>query len=370
MKKILIATGLYPPESGGPATYTKTLEDKLPAYGFELVVLPYKEVRHLPRGIRHLAYFFRCWSLARKADLVYAQDTFSVGLPAVLAAILARRTFLVRVPGDYAWEQARQRFGVKDELEDFQNRRYGVRVGILRAAQCFVVRRAKAVVVPSEYMKRIVGGWLVLSRVEGLALSRIEAINAGKIFVIYSSIELPVQYELPNNRPDGFLVVTVARLVPWKGIDTLLDAVRQEPNWSLAVVGDGPERARLEGLATATTLFTGELPHEQAMGWIQAADVFALTSTYEGLSHVLIEALSLGKPVVATVAGGNPEVIEDGVNGLLTPPHDVVSLHSMLGRIDADRDLAQKLGAEGAQRAQSFSIENSITKIADLLNAL
>src|SRR6185436_880397 len=103
--RILVATGLYPPESGGPATYSKFLVEKLPALGVEVSVLPFSRVRYLPKLVRHVAYFFACASLAREADIVYAQDTVSVGLPAALAAFVARKKFMVRVPGDYAWEQ-------------------------------------------------------------------------------------------------------------------------------------------------------------------------------------------------------------------------------------------------------------------------
>ena len=81
MKKVLIATGLYPPEIGGPATYTKLLETRLPEYGFEISVLPFSSVRHLPKIIRHAAYFLKCLSRARAADIVFAQDPVSVGLP-------------------------------------------------------------------------------------------------------------------------------------------------------------------------------------------------------------------------------------------------------------------------------------------------
>ncbi len=88
MTKILIATGVYPPESGGPATYSKLLEQRLPALGFSVTVLPFRTVRHLPKFVRHFAYFLKCLNLARKADIVYSLDTVSVGLPAALAAKL------------------------------------------------------------------------------------------------------------------------------------------------------------------------------------------------------------------------------------------------------------------------------------------
>ncbi len=328
--RILIATGVYPPESGGPATYAKLLEERLPALGFSVSVLPFSRVRHLPKIIRHFAYFFKCLSMSRSTDIVYALDTVSVGLPSALAAKLLGKKFLVRVPGDYAWEQARQRFGITDELDVFQSGSYGVRVGLLRAVQKFVVRRAAAVVVPSEYMRLIVSGWGVKN-----------------ISIIYSSIDLVPSYELPKERPEGFLVVSSGRPVPWKNFDGIERAVKREKSWHFFLAEN--------------------LPRAQALGWVKAADVFVLNSTYEGLSHALVEAMALGTPIVATSVGGNPELIEDGVDGLLVPPGDDEALYAAIKKVETDRESALARAQSARARARQFSIERTIEKLAELL---
>ena len=333
MKHILIATGVYPPESGGPATYTKLLEERLPALGFGVSVLPFGRVRHLPKLIRHATYFFICLKLSRKADIVYALDTVSVGLPAALAAALAGKKFLVRVPGDYAWEQGRQRFGVTDELDEFQQKSYGLRVGLLRALQRFVVRRARAVVVPSKYMREVVSGWGVKN-----------------ISVIYSSIDLASAFKLPKERPAGFLVVSSGRRVPWKGFDGIERVVAKEKNWHFFLA---------EGL-----------PRAQALGWVKAADVFVLNSTYEGLSHALIEAMALGTPVIATAVGGNPELLEDKTDGLLIPPHDDEALYAALKQVEGNKEMAQARAQSARAKTKQFSIDATIGEIAALFDTL
>ncbi len=329
--KVLIATGLYPPESGGPATYTKLLEDYLPARGFSVSVLPFRAVRRLPKVVRHVAYFFKCFSRARKADLVYAQDTVSVGLPAALAALLAGKKFVVRVPGDYAWEQARQRFGVTDLLDEFQKKSYGLRVGVLRAVQNFVVHRARAIVVPSKYMERIVGRWT----------------NQKKVTTIYSSVDIP--RPKPVKRSADFLVVSVARRVPWKGLEALERVVAREKDWKLVIADN--------------------LEHSEALGWIAAADVLVLNSTYEGLPHVLIEGMMLGTPIVATRVGGTPELIRDGVDGILIPPQDDNALHGALSAIARDRGGA-RVRAAAKERAQEFSIDTTLGQLEALLKTI
>ncbi len=332
--RILIATGVYPPESGGPATYTKLLEEKLPRQGVAVTVLPFRVVRYLPKLVRHVVYFFKCLRAARGTGIIYAQDTVSVGLPAALAAVLMGKKFIVRVPGDYAWEQARQRFGVEDEIDEFQHKRYGVRTEVLRAVQKFVVRRARAVVTPSEYMKKIVSTWT----------------DPAKVHRVYTSISLPPPVELPPERPVGFLVLSIARPVPWKGLDGIARAVEKESGWTFKVVND--------------------LPYPQAMGWVKTADVFVLNSTYEGLSHLLVEAMALGTPVVATRVGGNPELIEDGIDGLLVPPGDDDALYVALKRVQTDKEAARARVESARAKLRQFSIETTIAHLVHLLKTV
>lgn len=327
--KVFIAAGIYPPETGGPATYTRLLEERLPARGFVVLVLPFRSVRHLPKILRHIAYSLKCLGYARHADIVYAQDILSVGLPAMLAAAVAGKKFLVRVPGDYAWEQARQRFGVEDELDAFQTKHYGWRVELMRRLQKWVVRRAAAVVVPSEYMRNIVSGWT----------------EPKKIHRIYSSVEVPTPSRV--ERPKGFLVVSSGRRVPWKHFDAIERVVSSESTWHFFLAEN--------------------LPREEALGWVQAADVYALNSTYEGLSHALVEAMTLGTPIVATRVGGNPELIEDGVTGLLIPPKDDEALHRALKDIEANRVAAAERAARGLIKAKEFNIDSALNRLCDLL---
>src|SRR3989344_2133170 len=102
--KILIATPFSTPDIGGPATYSATLSRELPKRGVDVCIVSFRDVRWLPRGIRHLVYFFKCLWSGRGADVIYAQDPFSVGFPALAAARVLRKKFLLKIVGDYAWE--------------------------------------------------------------------------------------------------------------------------------------------------------------------------------------------------------------------------------------------------------------------------
>src|SRR3990167_6273753 len=134
--KLLIATPLYPPEIGGPATYAKLLLEGLPKKGIEVDLVKFSDVRHLPKIIRHFVYYRRVLKAARSADVVLALDPVSVGLPAMKAAKKADKPFVVKIVGDYAWEQGQQRFGITQNLDEFvKTKNVSLQVHVLRRIQ-------------------------------------------------------------------------------------------------------------------------------------------------------------------------------------------------------------------------------------------
>jgi glycosyltransferase involved in cell wall biosynthesis len=350
--RILIATGLYPPEIGGPATYAKFFEDELPKNDIEVEILPFSNVRHLPKVIRHFAYLWKLIRMSRSADAILVQDTVSTGVPAAIASKITRLPLIVRVPGDYAWEQGRQRFGVKENLDDFQDLRYGPMVGLFRALQEFTVRSATRVIAPSEYLANIVVRWVNPNQ---------------EVSIVYNGVELPLVVSEPEKRPDEDLVVSVGRLVPWKGFDSLINIVNKEENWFLAIIGDGPLKEKLGRNAGKRVMLKGKLPRDETLGWCKEADVFVLNSSYEGLSHTLLEVMALGVPIVATNVGGNPELIEDGVHGLLVESGNDKALHDAIEKLVNDKNLAKKLGENAKVRAEDFSIDYTVEATSEVL---
>lgn len=360
--KVLIATGIYPPESGGPATYAKLLHDELPKRGIQVEVLPFREVRHLPKLVRHMAYAMMLLRAGRGVDVVYAQDTISVGVPARLANLFLRKKLIVRVPGDHVWEQGTQRYRITDTLDTFPAWSWSWHpvLMVMRILQRWVVRKAEMIIVPSEYVR-------------GIAALR--DIDSKKIHTIYSGVAIPVEKINPATLSPSPRIVTVARLVPWKGVSALIDVIAKEEGWQLIIGDDGPLRSELEakakhlGVSNRAT-FVGRLPHAEMMGHIANADLFVLNSTYEGLSHLLVEAMALGVPVVATKVGGNPELIEDGVSGLLVTSGDTAALHAAIKAIVGDPVYAKKIAYSAQVRAQSFSFDKSLAKLVTLLTSL
>ena len=164
------------------------------------------------------------------------------------------------------------------------------------------------------------------------------------------------------------LLLTLASLVPRKGIDVLLEAlaplVAAGGDACLAVAGEGPERARLEALAHARGLgsavrFLGRRTDPRRL--LAACDLFVLPSRREGLGVAALEALAAGRAVVASRVGGLGEVVQDGMCGLLVEPGDAAALSAALGRLLTDEALRVRLAAAGPARVAQGHLASQMT---------
>jgi len=204
-----------------------------------------------------------------------------------------------------------------------------------------------------------------------------------KLVVIPNGIQLPDLQRLPDRRQaraklglpvDQVLVGTVARLDPVKRLDVLLQALTALPDVHALLVGDGPERARL--LALSERLDLTERVHmvgqqQDVWPWLRASDIFVLSSDWEGMPNALLEAMAVELPVVATAVGGTPEVVEDGVTGLLVPPRDPIALAKAIAQLLSDPDLRHHMGQAGRERVlQHFSVEHMVERTQDLYQQL
>lgn len=333
--KLLIATPLYPPEVGGPATYVKELEEGLPAHGIEPIIVKFKDVRQLPVFFRHHAYYKKLLAYAQDADALLALDPVSVGLPASEVARKLKKPFFVKIVGDYAWEQGRQRFGVTKSLDEFiHSKNIPFVATLFRHVQTMVAVRAKRIIVPSPYLKDIVAAW---------------GVGDEKIEVISNAISIPTPLPEFSKEAGMFLIVSTGRRVPWKGFEAIerIGKKHGHDGWKVRIIS-GVQRS-------------------EALSWVKAADVFVLNSSYEGFPHALVEAMTLGTPVVASDNRGNAFLVTHGENGLLVPQGDEDALEGALMEVWKNREAALVRAHRAKERMQAFTVPAMLKATAQFL---
>jgi len=192
--------------------------------------------------------------------------------------------------------------------------------------------------------------------------------------------ENPAKLSLPAGFPVGPIVLTVGRWATterYKGADELIQAVSRlqeaQPELNLVAVGDGDDLPRLRQLAhdcgvDGRVHFFSRVSRRELAACFAHADIFALPSTGEGFGMVFLEAMVFGRPIVGAACGGTTDVLEDGVNGLLVPPHDAGRLEQALLRLMRDEKLRAELGLGGARIVrQKYSFEVFRSELKQIL---
>lgn len=370
--RVLLVSGIFPPDIGGPARYIPLLAAALTARGHDVTVIsltdstaarpsyPFR-VDLIPRRINKLWRVLRTVATvvkhARQRRVILAN---TLGFEAGLGALLTRRPIVHKVVGDYAWERARNAGRFSGTIDEYQGARKPWPLWVLDWWRTFPLRRASRIVVPSSYLRTIVGRW-----------SR----DLPEISVIYNTFHAEGDAPPPLAVREK-VVITVCRLVSWKGVPEIMQAMVPLQDYALWIVGDGPLREQLEqtardlGIAERTVLH-GAVEPTRVGALLRRAAAFVLNSSYEGLPHVVLEAMAAGVPVVATRAGGTSEVVVDGESGFLVNPGDTPALTESLRRVVEDPATSDRLvRAAHARIERHFSETAMIDATEELLRRL
>lgn len=371
--RVTVVSGIWPPDVGGPAVHAPALARFLVERGHQVEVVttadraPTPELfridwvpRQLPPGARHAAASATIARSARRTDVVYAT---SMVRRAAGGATAARRPYVVKLVADEAYERAR-RAGVFDgTLESFQEWEGDARVRALRVTRTAALRRAAHVFVPSAYLRRIALGW-------GLEEAHVSVLpnpapSIGELPLVDSEPRPPA--------PDAPLTLAFAgRLTSQKALGVLLEAVAAVPSVSLTLLGDGPERERLEAEASRLGLgdrvrFLGGGDRADVLRLFARADAAVLSSSWENFPHTVVEALAVGTPVIATAVGGVPEIVRDGENGLLVPAGDPAAFADALTRFGGDASLRERLRLAAAPSVEALGEAQLLARVESLL---
>lgn len=322
--KIVIATGIYPPEIGGPAYYAKNLAEAFVAKGERVDVVTFGALKKLPTGVRHLAYLFRLVPHMFGADVVLALDTFSAAIPAVLLARIMRIPVVIRTGGDFLWEQYIERTGDMVILPEFYANHqpftcYERTVFVLTR---WIVRYA-TVVFSTAFQRDI---WLRAYCIAPERAPIIENAIAG------SCAPLP---------PEKKNFLWYVRGIRFKNEALLREAF-----------------ARAKRRVPEIVLETGTLPQEELIEKIRRAYAVILPSISDISPNYILDAIRCGKPFIMTKFSGLAD--RYGKFGLLCDPRSADDIAEKIIQL-CDPDTYEKL----SRRIAAEPIERTYAQVAD-----
>ncbi len=380
---ITIATGIFPPDIGGPATYSHRLSKDLAARGDDVRVVTYSDrptsreadqpfrLTRVSRDdilpVRYLRYFQATQRQSRASKGLYLLDAVGVGLPAAMASRRLGKPFVLRVVADFAWELS-QLSGHRDSFEVFQEKRHGLLLETVRAVQKRVAKRAERVIVPSRYMRDTLIRW-------GVEASRLTVIpNATDPAPISTG---PTRDEARRRLGiEAQALLSAGRLIPLKGHERLVEMmpalVDSAPGTTLYIAGSGPEKAKLRNKIAELRLhhvvhLVGSLEREKLLELYRACDLFVLPSEHEAFPHVLLEAMAEGLVPVANSVGGVPEIVDDGVYGILVPVDEPGRFQKAVSELLSNPKRRAQLSRGARERARDFDWDDTLRKTIEVL---
>lgn len=370
-KKVMLCSGIFPPDIGGPAHYVPLLSNYLIDQGYEVKVFCYSDELHddSKYGFKVIRFLRNSFKILRElralivilnnsidSDVVYANGHFFKSF--IVSKILGKR-FVAKVVGDESWERLRNKSlysGTIDEYQSFE--RKTVLMKLMDWFRSFPLTKADKVIVPSFYLKRIVSNW--------------SSLLSEKVYVVYNAFDLP-DVQIKSRKDTLTHLVTVCRLVNWKGVDKIIKLLSHDTDLSLTVVGGGPLLAELKKMTIELGVeervqFTGDVSKTIVAKCLNDADIFILNSVYEGLPHVVLEAMSLKLPVIATDVGGTGEVVKNEVTGLLINPNNESELFQAVLKLKSDPEFAARIAGSGYDLVcRDFSAEKMLKSTEELL---
>ena len=362
--KVLLVSGIYFPDIGGPATFIPKLARVLMRNDFAVSTISLTDCLNLERPWEEwdrifiprkltLPLRFIVTTISIRVKAGRHSSIFSNGLyeEVAIASLLGSRPRVAKIVGDPIWERYRNKVDPLITLEEFnENTIKQFRYRIQRKLLVWSLNRFQTITTPSHQLAELVTKWGVKSQVE----------------VIQNGIQIT---EIVQSQKE-YDVVTISRLVSWKNVDMVI-RICKELELKLGVIGSGPDEDKLRNLAGDSQVeFLGELSYEKVMTILSKSRIFALLSSYEGLSHSLLEAMNMEIPVIVSNAPGNTSVIRSGENGLVVSLDDDSTAAASFQRLIMDFKYAELLARNAKKDASTmYNQDVQLEHFVDLLKA-
>lgn len=321
--RVVIATGIYPPDIGGPSYYAKSLAESLQGLGHSVEVVTYGDLRSLPMGVSHLMYFFRIWPKLSGASAVIALDTASVAIPAWLATRIRGIQFIIRTGGDFVWEHYLERTRDLVPLKHFYDGKHhlSIKERLVFVLTRFIAKRS--LVVFSTEMQRDV--WM-----------QPYELKMEHTTIIGNAVDAPLQSELAAKK--NFL---------WY--------VRDIAMKNGAHVRGAFEKAQAQN--PDIILDMGQVPKEVLLERMKSCYAVILPSLTEISPNYILDALRFKKPFIMDKYSGFAEWLAP--YGLLVDPLDEDDIARAIGVLATPEGYA-----EACRKAAAFSFVRTYTDVA------
>lgn len=344
---VLVATGIYPPEIGGPATVMALLVQDLRSRGHDVTVVTYGAADASENGVvrvsRRRSVIGRYAAMARtirrrlgSGDVLFATDVFSVGIPVRLALIGRRAPFVLRLGGEWAWEDAVTKRGLRVTLREYwSNNAHGPVHGLKRFLAHLVLSRANRVVVTSSLLCDV--------------LDRIDDRVAPRVVTVPNDPTKRSCIPAPHAPSESLRVLYAGRFAPVKNVPMFAQALRAARDRGAAIsmlfVGDGEERAACERIldGVSDVRFLGVRAPHDIENLLSETDLYVLPSLSDICPNGVLEAVGCGVPCLVTREHGLPT----GVGGVRElDPKDERAWTDALVELATDRAALGRLRSE------------------------
>ncbi len=383
-KRILILSGVFPPDIGGPTAFLDPLSRDLIKNDFKVRVLTFgqKDKIKYPYPVKRISnnwpgflksFVYLKWGLwyGMQSDIIYIQDLYTAGLTGLMIKSIFGKKLVTRFVGDSAWEKSSAEKLITDDIMTFQEKKYSSKIEKRKKIRKRILINSDKIIVPSNFLKKV-----------ALKMELPEE----KIKVIYNSIDF-MEMNPSSSKEElrqgmnlkGKVLLTIARLTPWKGIDTLIEImpklIQEYGEINLIIAGRGSELEKLKELAKNlkiedNVIFTGQANRQEVNNYLSMADIFLLNTNYEGMSHLLLEAIKAGLPIITTPAGGNPETIKNNQTGILVGYRKKEEWIEAIEKIFNNPELAEEFVRNAQEDSKRFNWNNLVQETINIFRNL